>query len=131
MNHPLTPIPTRPDRTNWREEALCREYGVTRGDDPWWSDAKHERAFAVAICRECPVRAACAAASSGEKVGVWAGVARGGFVGRPANPPRRGRCTGCGRATRSRGTPAACMPRTVLEARKDYCVRCWRKEKAA
>lgn len=129
MNHPLTPVPERPDRIDWREEASCREYNVTRGDDPWFSDEPHERELAVAICGECPVRDRCATTATGEVHGVWAGTPRRRPVGRPPKPGTRGRCGDCGRATRPKHVRAAAMPKTVAEAQVGQCLRCWRKER--
>jgi len=72
--------------TDWREQAACVEYRVSRGDDPWFSDSADERARALAICHTCPVIDQCASAAVGEPIGVWAGVAHG-YRGRPRTTP--------------------------------------------
>jgi len=49
-----------------------------QGADEWTSDHAEDRAYAVALCRLCPVLASCrqAADEQGEKHHVWAGVDR-------------------------------------------------------
>ena len=132
MNNPLKPDTPRPDRTDWRERALCREYNVQRGDDPWFSDRAAERALALAICRECPAIQMCATAHSGELGGVWAGQSRGWGSGGPrtGRPPRAdalSKCRSCKRATRAYGIRLDEAPGTVAEGRVGFCQACTRK----
>ena len=86
MNHPLTPIPSRPDRTNWRERAACI------GHDPemFFADDKQTIAAAKAICAGCPARLLCHEdAETNRDYGVRGGIDRTPRVKRP--PKRRGR----------------------------------------
>lgn len=129
MNSPLKPEESRLDRSNWREHASCREYGVTAEDDPWFSDSPSERAFAVAICRRCPTIAQCRVASKGQDYGVWAGEPRGWVSPTPDMPATVAvaRCGACGRRTRPVGITAAEAPNTALEGRRGFCRTCTRK----
>lgn len=130
MNHPLTPIPARPDRIDWREEAACREYGVVRGDDPWFSDSPSERALAVAICRRCPVLTACRDSSTSQVYGVWAGDPRGWSSHTPTlggEPDNHRRCGVCHRRTRPQGVTRDQAPGTISEGKAGYCRTCTRK----
>lgn len=130
MNSPLKPEESRPDRSNWREHASCREYGVTAEDDPWFSDSPSERAFAVAICRRCPAIAQCRAASKGQDYGVWAGEPRGWTAHTPTlggEPDDHRRCGACHRRTRPQGITRDQAPGTLSEGRAGYCRTCTRK----
>lgn len=67
----------RPGRVTTKEawvlDGLCRDQA-----GPWDQDASPtQKAYAMNLCGQCPVRALCAEAGVGEKHGIWAGVDKG------------------------------------------------------
>jgi hypothetical protein len=63
------------------------------GRDEWISEDLEERAEAAALCKPCPILAACASAAPSQRrvgsFGVWAGVDRAPGTGKPGRPKTR------------------------------------------
>ena len=75
---PLTVASPAPDADHWRDSAACR------GNDTaaWFDRTRRAEAAAVAVCKQCPVRAQCLDYGKAEQWGVWGGVPRWGRVPR-------------------------------------------------
>ena len=76
MNHPFQQLLAHLSE-DWRAEALCAQ--ISPGDE-WHADkgpgCVEQTNFAKAVCRACPVQAACLeyALTNGERFGVWGGL---------------------------------------------------------
>lgn len=82
--------PAGPDRTEWRDEAACKDIGgdvffPDHGDRSGSQNAK-------AICHECPVSAACLeyALADSTLYGIWAGLTQKERAGIRAAALRKG-----------------------------------------
>ena len=82
-----TPVPVKPPNGThartifqnpdhdplWRDDAEC--FGHPR-PDIWFSDTPQDKADAVELCAECPVRRECLrwAGTTRQQFGIWAGI---------------------------------------------------------